>query len=281
MSSIFERSRVRIGAFVGATVLSLLAAHGGRAAEQEAGLQNPWHHDWSPALNVEFGVHAQELKAVGSTTFGAEDRGTNTVSVLLARIETGIATPPLVAIPGRPRLVLRAGGSIPLRETGATIVSSQRIVGAELGTQFAVSFKDMWHAGLDLRFLLPIPDQTIVIQPGFEYLQSRFRFEPVFTYRAQPVTGNTNPPTLQFKSRSDSDVHRFIGPSLSIEGSLLRLGPVAINVYLQGRMYFLIGDRDTVVNFSRPLLNQQESATTRMEANFVAGQVGFGLRGSF
>ena len=26
---------------------------------------------WSPALNVEFGIHAQELKAAGSTTFGA------------------------------------------------------------------------------------------------------------------------------------------------------------------------------------------------------------------
>lgn len=284
MSSIFQRGREGMAGFacVLPTVLMLLAAGGARAAEaEEDGRAKTWLHGWSPALNVEFGIHAQELKATGETTFGARDGGTNTVSTLLARIEAGVVSPPLAFVPGAPRLFLRGGGSIPLRETGATIISSQRIDGAEFGTDISVSFKDMWHAAVDLRFLLPIPGQTIRIRPGFEYLQSRFRLEPAFTFRSQPTPGNENPPTLDFKSRSDSDVHRFIGPTLAIESNVLRVGPVAIDVFLQGRVYFLIGDRDTVVVHTGLLANQQETATSRMEANFIAGQVGFGLRGSF
>ncbi|MEZ4334718.1 MAG: hypothetical protein R3F35_23415 [Myxococcota bacterium] len=253
----------------------------------EALLVNPWLRDWSPALNVEFGVHAQELRAFGGTTFGAGDHGTNTVSSLLVRIEGGMATPPLAVFPGRPRAVLRAGGSFSLRDT-ATISSAQRVAGAELGAEFFIAWKAMWHAGLDLRFLLPIPDHAIVIQPGIEYMQSRFRFEPVFTYRAAPGSPEAqgfpnprNPPTLSFKGRSGPDVHRWVGPSLSIEGDVLRVGPLALNLYLQGRCYWLLGDRDSQVSFSAPLLDQQESASARMEANFLAGQVGFGVRGSF
>jgi len=238
-------------------------------------------YGWSPLLNVEFGIHVQELKASGTTTFGARDSGTNTVSTLLARIETGIASPPLDFLPGAPRVLLRGGGSIPLRETGSTIISTQRIQGAEFGTDLGVSFKDMWHAAIDLRFELPIPGQTIRIRPGFEYLQSRFRFEPAFTFRPQPTPGDSNPPTLDFKSRSDPDVQRFIGPTLAVEGNVLRVGPVAVDVYLQGRMYFLIGDRDTLVVHTAQLANQSETSTSRLEANFIAGQVGFGIRGSF
>ncbi|MBK7949693.1 MAG: hypothetical protein IPK00_13345 [Deltaproteobacteria bacterium] len=267
------------------TVLMLLAAGGARAAEAEfeaeEGVAKSRLGDWSPALNVEFGIHAQELKATGDTTFGARDRGTNTVSTLFARIEAAVASPPLAFVPGSPRLVLRGGGSIPLRETGATIISSQRIEGAEFGTDISTSFKDMWHAAVDLRFRLPIPGQTILIRPGFEYLQSRFRLEPAFTFRPQPTPGNENPPTLDFKSRSDSDVHRFVGPTLAVEGNVLQVGPVEIDVFLQGRVYFLIGDRDTLVVQTGLLANQQETATSRMESNFIAGQVGFGIRGSF
>jgi len=283
MASIFEGGRGgKWGiALVLPTVLMLLAAGGARAVETGEGPAKTWLHDWSPALNVEFGLHAQELKAAGDTTFGARDGGTNTVSTLLARIEAGVASPPLTFMPGAPRLFLRGGGSIPLRETGTTIVSSQRIDGAEFGTDLSVSFKDMWHAAVDLRFLLPIPGQTIVIRPGFEYLQSRFRLEPTFTFRPQPSPGNENPPTLDFRSRSDSDVHRFVGPTLAVEGNVLHVGPVAIDVYIQGRVYFLIGDRDTVVVYTAPLSSQEESSISRMEANFIAGQVGFGIRGSF
>ena len=283
MASIFHGGRARKPgiAFVLPTVLMILAAVGARAAKAEEGLEKTLIHDWSPTLNVEFGIHAQELKAAGNTTFGARDGGTNTVSTLFARIEAGFASPPLAFIPSAPRLHLRGGGSVPLRETGTTIVSSQRIDGAEFGTDLSVSFKDMWHAAVDLRFVLPIPDQTIVIRPGFEYLQSRFRLEPNFTFRPQPIPGNESPPTLDFKSRSDPDVHRFVGPTLAVEGNVNRVGPVAIDVYLQGRVYFLIGDRDTVVVNTAPLLNQEETAISRMEANFIAGQVGFGIRGSF
>ncbi len=291
MSSSYEWRRVGTRGFaaLGAVVSFLVAASGGRAAspKEEAGLQDPWLADWSPALNVEFGVHAQEMTASGSATFGANGRGTNTISTLLARVEAGIATPPLGAIPGTPRLVLRGGASFSTRET-ATVSSAQQINGAELGTEFNVAWKEMWHAGVDLRFLLPIPEQKIIIQPGFEYLQSRFRFEPLFTYRAQPGSPEAqgfpnprNPPTLDFQGRSGSDVNRMIGPSLSIEGNVLNLGPLAINAYLQGRMYWLIGDRSTAVAFSAPLLNRQESAAARMKANVIAGQVGFGIRGSF
>jgi hypothetical protein len=46
-------------------------------------------------------------------------------------------------------------------------------------------------------------------------------------------------------------------------------------------MYWLLGDRDTLVSFTAPLLDETESATARMESNNIAGQVGFGLRGSF
>lgn len=291
MSSIFEWTRMRSKriSVVGIALLFSVLANRGRAEEQslatglteeDAGLVNPWLADWSPALNVEFGVHAQEMTAAGSTTFGAGDRGTNTISALLVRLEMGIATPPLTAIPGAPRLVLRGGGSFPTRES-STILSTQKLETAQLGTQFDVSWKDMWHAALDMRFVLPSPDYPIIIQPGIEYLESRFRFEPTFTYRAQPASPNLNPPTLEFKGRSGSDVNRMIGPSLAIEGAVVQIGPIAINAYLQGRMYWLLGDQSTVAAFSGLLLNQPESASARLKANSIAGQVGFGLRGSF
>jgi hypothetical protein len=220
------------------------------------------------------------MKASGSSTFGARGRGTNTISTPIARLETGIASPVLEAIPGRPRLLLRGGAAFATRET-VTITSAQEVNGAELGTDFSVSWKEMWHVALDARFPVEILDVPLVIQPGIEYLQSRFRFEPLFTYRATPTQAETNPPTLDFQGRSGSDVNRMLGPTLSVEGTLVKLGPFAINAYVQGRMYWLLGDRTTAVAFSAPLLNQQQSATAHMESNVIAGQVGFGLRGSF
>lgn len=298
MSSIFEWTRMRSQRFsvVGIALFFSILANLGLAAEPVAattpaepatGLVNPWLADWSPALNVEFGIHAQEMTAAGSASFGAGDQGTNTISTLFVRLETGIATPPLTGIPGAPRLVLRGGGSFPTRES-ATILSTQKIETAQLGTTFDVSWKGMWHAALDMRFVLPLPELPLIIQPGIEYLESRFRFEPTFTYRpqpgspeAQPFPNPSNPPTLSFKGRSGSDINRMIGPSLAIEGAVVQIGPIAINAYLQGRMYWLLGDQSTAVAFSGLLLNQPESASARLKANSIAGQVGFGLRGSF
>lgn len=299
MTPIFQTGRggARGRARILPIVLAMVVAAGGAAAES-ADAEDPMPlaadeadgiddgtlgalRGWSPGLNVEFGIHAQELKATGSTTFGAGDGGTNTVSTLFARIETGVTSPPLAFLPGAPRIDVRGGGSIPLRETASTIISTQRIQGAEFGTDLGVSFKDMWHAAIDLRFDLPMLGRSIRVRPGFEYLQSRFRFEPAYTFRSQPTPGNSNPPTLDFKSRSDPDVHRFVGPTLAVEGNVLRVGPVAIDVFLQGRVYFLVGDRDTVVVQTDLLGSQTETSTSRMEANFIAGQVGFGIRGSF
>ncbi|MEZ4333671.1 MAG: hypothetical protein R3F35_18100 [Myxococcota bacterium] len=297
MSSIVVRSRAgwRATLLAGAGWVALVAGEAGAAeadqavaAAEKVDSSGPaWLHGWSPLADVELAVHAQELKATGETTFGARDSGTNTVSTLLVRLEAGVLTPNLGVLPGAPRLVIRGGGSFSLRES-STISSTQRLAGAELGTDFATSWKDMWHAGLDLQFRFPIGDQVIVIQPGVEYLQSRFRFEPHFTFRAQPGSPEAqgfpnpqNPPTLNFNGRSGSDVNRFVGPSLAIESEVLRVGPLRVGVYLQGRMYWLLGDRDTTVSFARPLNGQPQSATARMEANFLAGQVGFGLRGRF
>jgi len=304
MSSRFAWTRVRGGTraaliasvpVVVAAASGLVAAAPGRASEEdmavaaapaETAAGSPLR-GWSPVVDVEFGVHVQELKAAGASSFGARDTGANTVSTLLARLETGIATPPLALLPGAPRLVVRGGGSFSTRET-ATISSAQRIEGAELGTDFSIAWKDMWHVGFDLRFEVPLGERSIFVQPGIEYMQSRFRFEPLFTYRAQPGSPEAegfpnprNPPTLNFRGRSGTDYHKFIGPSLAVDGEVVRVGPLAISVYLQGRMYWLLGDRDTLVSFTAPLLDETESATARMESNNIAGQVGFGLRGSF
>lgn len=270
---------------------ALFVAAGARAEVADTAgdprFQNPRLESWTPVLNVEIGVHAQTLEAEGETSFGARDRGTNTVSTLLARLEAAVATPPVSWIPATPRVVLRGGASFSLRET-STISSAQRLDDAELGTEFFMSWKEMWHVGLDLRYVLPIPDHPIVLQPGIEYLQSHFRFEPLFTYRAEPGSPEAqgfpnprNPPTLEFKGRSGADVQRFVGPALAVEGHVIQFRHVRVSAYLQGRCYWLLGDRVSEVSFEAPLLDQQESASARMEANALAGQVGFGIRGSF
>jgi hypothetical protein len=243
---------------------------------------------WSPFSGVELAIHAQEVSAEGATTFGAVGAGTNTLSNLNARMEAGIKSPSIEAIPGQPRIVMRGGVSLPLRET-STIMSDQTIGDdVELGTDLSMSWKMMWHAGLDLQYRLPLEDYLILVHPGIEYLGSRFRYETKFIFRAQPVsdlaqqTPNPfNPPRVPFEGRSSPDVHHFIGPTLSIEAGLVGVGPATISAFLGGRMYFLVGDRDTSIEFDKDLLGTAQTGTGRLESNFIAGQVAFGIRGSF
>lgn len=245
-------------------------------------------YDWSPSLGVELGIHIQEFEAAGTASFGATDLGTNTVSTLIARLEAGVDSPPLSMIPGQPRLHLRAGTSFPTRES-ATVSSSQRVGDdSELGTEFFVSWKAMWHVGLDLRLELPIDRFRITVRPGIEYLGSRIRFEPLFTFRAEPgspaaqqTSDPFNPPRLEFRGRSSPTVNHFVGPTFAVEAAFAEVGPLSINVYLQGRMYWLVDDRDTELNFSRDFLGTLESATGRLESSSIAGQVGFGIQCSF
>jgi len=243
---------------------------------------------WSPFSGVELAIHVQEISAEGATSFGAVGSGTNTLSNLNARMEAGIKSPSIKAIPGQPRIVMRGGVSLPLRETG-TIVSDQTIGDeVELGSDLSVSWKMMWHAGLDLQYRLPLDDYIILVHPGIEYLGSRFRYETKFTFRAQPgsdlaqQTPNPfNPPRVPFEGRSSPDVHHFLGPTVAIEAGLVGVGPATISAFLGGRMYFLVGDRDTEVSFDKDLLGTAQSGTGRLESNFIAGQVAFGIRGSF
>lgn len=243
---------------------------------------------WSPFTAVEIGVHVQEFTAAGATSFGAVNTGTDTQSALMFRAEAGVASPPVRAIPGRPRFAIRGGVSTPLRET-TTVTSSQQIVDEiELGSEFFVSWKTMWHAGVDLRFDFEIADQDVSIQPGLEYLGSRIRYEPEFTFRPQPgseaaqMTPNPfNPPRIGFSGRSSPHTYHFVGPSLAIEVAVTRVKWISISAFLNSRMYWLVGDRDVEVEFSKDLLGNPESGAGRLESNFIAGQVGFGLRGRF
>ena len=244
--------------------------------------------NWLPFVAAEVSIHVQEFRATGATTFGAVHGGTNTLSNLMFRAEAGVASPEIDIIPGHPRLALRGGISTPLRET-STVTSSQAVVDdLELGTELFVSWRSMWHAGIDLRFDLSIADHIVSIQPGIEYLGSRLRYEPSFTFRAQPgsdaaqQTPNPfNPPRIPFDGRSSPHVYHFVGPSLSIEVGMTKVKMITLSAFLSSRLYWLVGDRDIQVDFSQDLLGNLESGTGRLESNFLAGQVGFGIRGSF
>ncbi len=294
-----RRARVssRSAAASVASILSstglLLAVTLGSASIAWAGPDDhPSNRDrsWAPFLGLELGIHAQELKASGSTSFGASGTGTNTVSTLLARLEGVLVSPRLADGPLTPRLTIRGGISFPTRES-ATIESSEAVLDdTEVGSSLDVSWRQMWHAAVGLSMQVPWWQEEfpITIEPRFEYLGGRVRFEPSFTFRAQPgseraeMTSNPlNPPRVEFPGRSSLVVHHYAGVGLGLSTAPARVGWIEFRGHLRGNLYWLVSGRDTSATLSGLVDGSSETGAARMELDATAGQVAFGMSMTF
>ncbi len=255
-------------------------------AEPESGENPPGLGGWSPSLGAEFGVHLEEFNGSVSSSFGPSGQRKRVLSTLELRLDGRVLGPGSGFLPGRPRPVFHAGIGLPMRSS-ATLLSASQLLGTpnqsqgENRAEVSVDWHLSWFAGAGLQFPLPI-DYDVRLTPALEYLGSRLGYGAEISTQAPP-----NPITNPFPTRfilegsPDSFVRHFLGPRLTGEFVFLRVGHSVLSLFLDGRLYWNLGEREREFRFNGLVSGVPQSGSVRIESGRLVSHVGFGLRGSY
>jgi hypothetical protein len=272
-----------IGLF-GLILLACLASAG--YARADSGEDAGGLAGWSPFLDAGIGVHIQEFKATGSSSIGVASSEAKVLSVLAARFGGGVRGPRWDALPGAPRLVVQGGVALP-RRSSSTLQSVTETFGMlpdqdQRSTEYEVEWGTFWESSLALQYQLPIDFTEVRVTPGIAYMGTRLRYEGEFSVRTPPLPTSPPTPSMSFPIRGNaSSTQHFLGPLVEIEVAFARVRRVQLSLFLDGRAYWLLGDRSERLAFEGDIDGSLETGTVRFEAKEVAGWISFGLRGAF
>jgi len=254
-----KRNRRRCGGHLvrGLVCLSALLALGAvrmRAADAP----------WEPSLS--FGVlsHVQYVKGDALNSFtprpgfdsAVDDR--NLVLIPAIPIDLQLLGPPLDAVPGGPRLQLRAGvqfpldndqtlarqGTIPnpvvLPPTPQSPVAEGDIAGQ--GTLFEAEFNLAWRLGLGLQYEIPVETRRVWVQGSLDYLGQSVSLEGSVVHVTGLGAGGRSPFVVQRLHTRDTHAQHSLGPRLAIEADVGRAGSVGFSVFAEASALFLVAD---------------------------------------
>lgn len=265
-------------------LLSAIASLG--SARAEADPNEGGFAGWSPYLEAGVALHMQKFEATGSSSIGVGSSEAKVLSVIAARFGAGVRGPQWSALPGAPRLVVDGGVALP-RRSNSTLQSVTEAFGVlpnqdQRGTQFDVEWGTWWEASLGLQYLLPLELVEVRVTPGLAYTGTKLQYEGEFSVRTPPDPGPPAVPSMFFPIRgSASSTQHFLGPRLEVEVAFAQFRRVQLSVFLDGRAFWLLGDRTDHMEFAGDIDGTTETGTVRFESEEIAGRVSFGLRGAF
>jgi len=277
----------RVGLGATAFAVALWIAPAGSAQEDAAGTSSRW----TPGFAVGFDVQNQSLEAEFDSSFGIGGSRGSTILSSVFSFDASLRSPVLLHGAGAPRLVLHAGGQVPLSGSQSLLQVNKQYVFTDLSVgQFCPTgdpgidscdqsgLMEMtqdfgWYAGLGVEFTLPVSERQLRIRPSVDYFGQALRFEgQVDRIDRGPPDGHVVQ-TSRISASADELTHA-IGPRLAFEVEAVRLGEFALNVFVEGQFFWIVSNRD----FPFVGSNGGDSASFRAELDSLVSQGGAGLR---
>jgi hypothetical protein len=276
-------SRARTAWLVIFALLACLAPNDSAGADGDAdagGLAG-----WSPYVHAGIALHMQKFRATGSSSIGVASSEAKVLSVLAARFGAGVRGPRWDALPGAPRLMVEGGIALP-RRSSSTLQSVTESFGVlpnqdQRGTEYEVEWGNWWETSLGLQYTLPIDLFEVRVTPGIAYMGTQLQYEGEFSVRTPPIPIPATPSMLFPISGSASTTQHFVGPRFEIEVAFATVRRLQLSVFLDGRAYWLLGDRSEDLDFEGDIDGSLETGSVRFKSEEVAGWINFGLRGAF
>jgi hypothetical protein len=245
----------------------------------------------------------------GLGVFGSES---TTLLSSVFRFDGAFYTPSIIAGGGAPRLFVHAGALVPLSEDFAALRENQEFLATNPIIRFApynsfcptgpnrdvvdgkpvvscdhaatadVNYDISWYAGLGVEFTLPIGQRRFRLRPSVDYFGQPLRFDGSVT-RVDRTEQNPNldPPTVAGEiireptvSVSASELVHALGPRLTLDVEVARLGAFSLNPFLEAQLYWILSERD----FTFRGQSADGSADFRVKLRPLIAQGGAGLR---
>jgi hypothetical protein len=229
---------------------------------------------WAPRLSLGFGVLTQPQK--GGSTFptetGSTTRSDSGDSLISQHFKFGLdlLTPFELAIPTRPRLVLRSSLSVPISrglianredpkynfgdpgfsENCPATVANGPTTTCSLKIRNRTSVDAIWTAGLGVDFTLPFDQQQFHFMQGFEYIGMAVQAEG--TYLRRSSRNGAAPVDEYIDVKGDAELYHGISITETFSVDAYQQGPLLFGFYVEGRMSWFITDRDASATASSP-----------------------------
>ncbi|MFO0688933.1 MAG: hypothetical protein U0900_09505 [Myxococcota bacterium] len=233
---------------------------------------------WEPQLSLGFGVLTQPHKgeAVVPTEAGTTKLSDTGDSLISQHFKFGVElfTPFELAVPTRPRLVLRSSLSLPI--SSGLIAAREDVqfdagsagfadncpptVGNPPGPSATCSIRlrnrttvdTIWTAGLGVDFTLPFDQQQFHFMQGFEYIGMAAQAEGTYLRRTSPRSSATESESEYIDVKGDLEYYHGISITETFTVDAYQQGPLRFGFFLEGRMSWFITDRDMSVSGSSP-----------------------------
>lgn len=233
---------------------------------------------WEPQFTLGFGLLTQPHKgeAVVPTETATTTLSDSGDSLISQHFKFGLEllTPVELAIPTRPRLVLRSSLNVPIsrglisdREDiefdsddagfddncpstvgnppGPTATCSIR-----LRNRTSVDY--IWTAGLGVDFTLPFDQQQFHFMQGFEYIGMAAQAEGTYLRRTTPLSSTTESEAEYIDVKGDLELYHGISITETFSVDAYQQGPLRFGFFLEGRMSWFITDRDMSASANSP-----------------------------
>ncbi|MBK7950600.1 MAG: hypothetical protein IPK00_18035 [Deltaproteobacteria bacterium] len=274
-------------AFAVALVVALTSAAAWTARAEEPYVDAPLADEsadlpvgpgWEPQLTLGFGVLTQPHKgeAVVPTETGTTTLSDSGDSLISQHFKFGLEllTPVELAIPTRPRLVLRSSLNVPISRG---LISDREDVQYDTGTpgfddncpstvgnppgptatcsirlRNRTSVDYIWTAGLGVDFTLPFDQQQFHFMQGFEYIGMAAQAEGTYLRRTSPRSSTTESEAEYIDVKGDRELYHGISITETFSVDAYQQGPLRFGFFLEGRMSWFATDRDMSASGSSP-----------------------------
>jgi hypothetical protein len=230
---------------------------------------------FTPYFNTGPYTTIQRVKGNVATTFGPSDTPRNTLTNLGWLFELGVASPAFERVPGKPRLHAFGGILIPTNESSvigsqATEITTAAVRIAE-DTKMALEYQTSYRAGLGLEFEFEVLDTRLTLKPAVHYLYLGSRYSGRAVSRSFFTSGTT----IELESSAKNAlVQHFVGPALKITTEAVDVGPVRLDLFIEGSLLFDVAGTRQQSRFE----GAGQATTFTWEADTAAGVFNAGLR---
>jgi hypothetical protein len=227
---------------------------------------------WLPSFAFQTGLLGTNSHAGVDSTERSYQEGDDRLVVPFVAPRLELASPSLSSVPGRPRIF--AHGAVEFDfdldhavaiegDPGAVTIffvdpdgpggpappafpSEGAVAGIGSATK-ATAQTVAFAAGLGLSFDFSIRDRRFQIKPSIEYRYDEFEVSSLMS-DAKSISGNgVCPCGIVQLSASETQGFHAIGPGIELEVDVQRRGPFMFSVFTSVQGYYILGDRDMLV----------------------------------
>jgi hypothetical protein len=216
---------------------------------------------WLPSFSVGLGVQIQDADGELSSTLRSSASGSEEFFFPVVPFGVELMGPRIDNLPGEPRpfvygeWLLTLDSESTLAEEGdpgalqfPEDLSTTRPedIGGQ-GSRFRADQRSQWFAGLGVAIPFDFMEQPLLFKPSVSYYGQATELSLLVVNVTGPVGG----PFAEMRVSGDSTfVQHGLGPRLALEADAGSAGPLALSVFAEASVMFLLGDNDTTEEFS-------------------------------